>query len=301
MKSDLSANILKENIKNTLLNKLQVLEEVMREIKPKIVALLFFGKNIGKFIPQHEIRLTKFSDNEGTIILDSADLKDPIYPLLDKCKSFIDSNTKTAQQIIGFNRNDIDEYPYEAIREGIINAIAHRDYNIDSAPIMISIFKNRIEILNPGKLIPPVTLKEIGLLPVHRNKKICELFRETKDMERRATGIRKMQKLMKEHGLKPPKIEEIGEIFRVTFYGPENMEDLFKNTKKINLRDLGLNDRQITVLEYIYENEKLSTPEYMKMFNISRSTASRDLNKLVNLKLLKVDYNGKFNEFSIDK
>ena len=99
IKSDLSADILNENIKNTLLNKLQVLEKVNNEIKPKNVAILFFGKNIGRFIPQHEIRLTKFADNYGTEILDSVDLKDPIFPLLKKCKNFIVSNTKTAQEI----------------------------------------------------------------------------------------------------------------------------------------------------------------------------------------------------------
>jgi predicted HTH transcriptional regulator len=301
-KSDLSRSILRENTKNTLLNKFQVLEEVNDKIKPKNIAILFFGKNIPKSLPQYEIRLTKFSDDEGTVILDFVDLKDPIFPLLDKCKNFIISNTKTAQEIIGFDRNDIDEYPYEALREGIINAVAHRDYNIDSAPIMISIYRNRLEILSPGKLMPPATLDDLGLLSVHRNKKICELFRETRDMERRATGIHKMQRLMKEHGLKPPKFEEFGEIFKVTFYGSENMEDLlFNNTKKNNLRELGLNDRQLNALEYIYNNKKLSTKEYIKIFNVSRPTASRDLNKLVELGFLKVKYNGKFNEFFIDK
>ncbi|MDR3223289.1 MAG: DUF4062 domain-containing protein [Methanobrevibacter sp.] len=303
IKSDLSNDILSENIKNTLLNKLQIFEEVNNEIKPKNVAILFFGKNIQKFLPQHEIRLTKFSDDEGTEILDSIDLKDPIYSMLKKCKNFIISNTKTAQEIIGFDRKDINEYPYDALREGIINAMAHRDYNIDNVPILFSIFRNRIEIISPGKLLPPATLEDLGLIPVHRNKKICELFRETKDMERRATGIRKMQRIMKEHGLKQPKFEEIGELFKVTFYGPEKMEDLFKSKKNSsNLRELNLNDRQISALEYMINNNKeLTANLYAKLFNISRPTASRDLNKLVNLDLIKRHFNGKFNEFYAHK
>lgn len=151
--------------------------------------------------------------------------------------------------------------------------------------------------------MPPATLEDLGQVPVHRNKKICELFRETKDMERRATGIRKMQRIMSEHGLKPPKFEEIGELFKVTFHGPEDMEDLFEGDEyTTNLRKLGLNDRQIYALEYIInKNEKLTVNSYTQVFNVSRPTASRDLNKLVNLDLIKSRKNGKFYEYYANK
>jgi len=302
LKSELSEDILNNNIKNTLLNKLKVLEKVNDEIKPKNTAILFFGKDIPKFIPQHEIRMTKFADIIGTEILDSLDLKNPIYTLLDKCKNFIKSNTKTAQQITGFDRTDIDEYPYEAIREGIINAIAHRDYNISSMSIMFSIYPDRIEIISPGKLLPPATLEDLGKIPVHRNPKICELFRETKDMERRATGILKMKRIMEEHGLKQPKFEEIGDIFKVTFYGPKSMKDLLNDEKTVNLKELGLNNRQISALEHMTINNKIFTVySYIELFNVSRATALRDLNNLVKLDLVKTQKNGRQSEFYVDK
>jgi len=300
-KSDLSEEILNENTQNTLLNKLQVLEEINDEIKLKNVAILFFGKNIDKYLPQHEVRLTKFSDEEGTVIIDSLDLKDPIFRLLEKCQKFFISNTKTAQEIIGFERKDIDEYPFEAIREAIINALAHRDYNIENSPIMFSIFKNRIEIISPGKLMPPATLKNLGLIPAHRNKKICEILRETKDMERRATGIRKMQKIMKEYGLKQPKFEENGDLFKVTFYGPKEMKDLFKSRKNTtDLKELGLNNRQISALtEMINEKKFFTIGKYMKKYNLSRSASSRDLNELVKFKLVKEYTNKKTKKFGL--
>ena len=107
---------------------------------------------------------------------------------------------------------------------------------------------------------------------------------------------------MKQHGLKSPKFEEIGELFKVTFYGPKSMEDLFKSTKNINLRELDLNNRQISALKYIIKSNKLLTVKlYTEMFKISRQTASRDLNKLAKWGLIKSRYNGKFNEYYFEK
>ena len=162
-------------------------------------------------------------------------------------------------------------------------------------------FSNRIEIISHGKLVPPATLKNLGLIPVHRNKKICELLRETKDMERRATGIRKMQKIMKEHGLKQPKFEELGDLFKVTFYGPKEMEDLFKSKKNTtDLKELGLNNKQISALtEIINEKQIFTIGKYMKKYNISRSASSRDLNDLVKFKLIKEYVNKKTKKFGI--
>ena len=64
-----------------------------------------------------------------------------------------------ASKIVEFKRVDIPEYPYEAIREAVINAIAHRDYTRRGAPIIISIFDDRVEISNPGGLLPGLSIK----------------------------------------------------------------------------------------------------------------------------------------------
>ena len=80
------------------------------------------------------------------------------------------------------------------------------------------------------------------------------------------------------------------------------MGDLLEDDNNTtNLKELGLNDRQISALEYIINNKKLTVNLYAQLFNISRPTASRDLNKLVNLGLIKSHKIGKFYEYYINK
>ena len=75
------------------------------------------------------------------------------------------------------DRIDLNEYPFEVVREAIVNAVAHRDYKINSSPITFYIYDNRIEITSPGKLIPPLTIATLeSANPLHRNKIICDIF-----------------------------------------------------------------------------------------------------------------------------
>jgi len=174
----------------------------------------------------------------------------------------------------------------EAIREGIINAIAHRDYKIKHSSISVFIFKDRIEITSPGKLIPPVTLKSIKSQEnyySHRNEKICELFRRVKLMEQYGTGIQKMNTIMEKNGLEKPEFIEEEYLFKIIFRGHDpNSTEIFEiKNEGINLKDLGLNERQINALTLIINNnEFFSTKTYSELFDVSRRTTTRDLNKL---------------------
>ncbi len=171
-------------IKDILLNILKVIKEDNGELKPTNTGLLFFGKNPSEFIPQNEIRIARFKGITRRETIDSQEIKGPIYKMLDEVEIFFKRNTRLANKIVDFKRVDIPEYPYGAIREALINAIAHRDYNRSEAPIMFSIFDDRVEISNPGGLLPGLTINDIEGKHATRNKKICEIFSETKDMEK---------------------------------------------------------------------------------------------------------------------
>ena len=104
-------------------------------------------------------------------------------------------------------------------------------------------------------------------------------------MEKYGTGIGKMNTIMEEEGMKKPKFRQSGGFFDTIFYGrteKELMEVLTTQSTAINLKELGLNDRQIAALTLIVnENESFSTNRYMEHFNVSRATASKDLNHLL--------------------
>ncbi|MFC1643611.1 ATP-binding protein [Chlamydiota bacterium] len=202
--------------------------------------------------------------------------------MLEMAEAFFKRNTRLANKIVEFKRVDIPEYPYEAVREAVINAIAHRDYNRRGAPIMVSLFDDRIEVRNPGGLLPGLNIKKLEGQNATRNEAICTIFHATMDMERFGTGIGKMKKQMKEHGLSFPELSEEGDSFVVKFYGPgDNILDFVlgvSDERQTDLKALGLNERQIEALRLMV-NEKIafSNKMYRNHFNVSNQTFVRDM------------------------
>jgi ATP-dependent DNA helicase RecG len=148
-----------------------------------------------------------------------------------------------------------------------------------------------VEISNPGGLLPGMSINKLDGHHASRNQRICEIFHQTKDMEKYGTGIGKMKKLMKEHGLEEPEFSEEGDFFVVKFYGPgENILDLVSDIpddRMVDLKELGLNDRQIKALEMMVNEGKVFTNSlYQETFEVSRRTATRDLKGLIEVNMI---------------
>ncbi|MFH1824779.1 MAG: ATP-binding protein [Candidatus Firestonebacteria bacterium] len=231
-------------------------------------------------------------------------IKDFLFKTLKVLKKDGGKFFPTNTALLFFGKNPADFIPqseiriarYEAIREAVINAIAHRDYYRRGAPVMISIFDDKIEVSSPGGLLPGLNIKKLEGHHESRNKNICEIFHETKDMEKYGTGINKMKTLMKNHGLRSPEYKEEGDFFVVTFYGPgEKILDLVSDIpeeRQTDLKKLGLNDRQIEVLRLmVNETKNITIGGYAEKFGVSEKTAIRDIKGLVKSRMVvKVGY-----------
>ncbi|MCK4357598.1 MAG: DUF4062 domain-containing protein [Candidatus Cloacimonetes bacterium] len=276
----------KISIKDFLQKTVKVVKDEDGVLKPTNTAILFFCDNPQDFISQSIIKIARFRGNTRIEFIDSQELIGPIYKILNYIENFFKRNTRLASKIVEFKRVDIPEYPFEAIREAIVNAIAHRDYLRIGANIQINIFDDRIEVTSPGGLLPGLDINHLEGVHETRNKEICKIFHETKDMEKYGTGITKMNNLMNEHGLNQPALNQISNFFRVTFYGPgEKILDLVSNIpeeRQTDLKELGLNERQIEALRLmVNEDEKITIRKYANFFNVSDKTVKRDLKKLV--------------------
>ena len=248
-------------------------------------SIMLFGKNPQKFFLQARIRCARFKGITAVDFIDMKLIDGNIIDQVDKAETFVLSHIKKAAKIVMFKREEVWEYPIDALREAIINSICHRDYSI-SGNIKISILDDRIEISNPGHL--PGLLTPSMLKKKHdsilRNPLIASSFFLIKNIEQWGKGTNKIVKWCVEHGLKEPDFEEIGGGFEVIFYAPEEILKLIPEKGKINLQELGLNDRQIEALrlmlneDYIFTNKK-----YREHFKIGDATAKRDLIKLVKL------------------
>jgi predicted HTH transcriptional regulator len=286
------------SVKDFLVKTIKVVKEEDGLLKPTHTAILFFSDNPQEFIPQSSLKMARFRGNVRIEFLDSTEIFGPFYKMLDEMEIFFKRNTRLANKIVEFKRVDIPEYPFEAIREAVVNALAHRDYLREGANVQIDIFDDRIEVTSPGGLLPGLNIKKLEGSHETRNKKICEIFHETKDMERFGTGIGKMKNYMKSHGLKSPEFSEPGDFFRVTFYGPgDKILDLVSSIpeeRQTDLKKLGLNERQIEALRMMVNEGKVMTNrEYRKLFSVTNKTASTDLNGLVKFEMAKCEGSGR--------
>lgn len=266
-----------------LLSSLNAVVECDGQWIPTRAGLLFFGRNPQAWIPYSQVRIARFQGMTTTHFIDRADLNGTLPEVIDAAEQFIRRNTRLAARVVGFRRREVAEYPYEAIREAICNAVCHRDYRIEGAQVRIMVFADRIEVNSPGGLPPGVTLTNIERKHVLRNPLIANYLYDIFYIEKWGTGIARMRHLMRGYGLAEPRLEELGNFFAVTFYGPgDRILDLIPEEGVTDLRTIGLNERQIEALRLmVNEGKELSNTEYRQLFNVSQRTATRDLNGLV--------------------
>ncbi|MCK4417538.1 MAG: putative DNA binding domain-containing protein [Candidatus Latescibacteria bacterium] len=140
---------------------------------PTNAGVLFFGVEPQRFLPHSELKIARFKGTTMTEFIDRVELRGPLPELIDDAERFVRRNTRRATKIVDFEQVNIAEYPYEAIREAITNAVGHRDYFFTGASIRVMIFDERIEVESPGRLPEGVTLKNLEGSHVLRNERIA--------------------------------------------------------------------------------------------------------------------------------
>lgn len=180
-------------------------------------------------------------------------------------------------EFAGLNRNENLEFPEEALREAIVNAIAHRDYS--AVHTQFKVYPDQLTLWNNGGLIG-LTVAE--LKKKHnshpRNALIADIFHKAGYIEKWGAGTVKMVKECKSAGLPEPIYEESQGGMQVTFLKDIYTEDFLKMT--------GLNDRQIKGMLYVKEHGSITNAQYQKITGSIKRTATRDLSELSDKRLL---------------
>ena len=253
---------------------MQVLEKIglITERQPTWAAILLFSKETNKFISQAAIHCGRFK--EKNIVIDDRMIVGTVFEQIDEAMDFIRKNINVEFVMSGRpERDQIWDYPLEALREALINAVCHRDYTIFSN-IEVRIYDDKLIIRSPGFLPYGITLEE--LYKPHsstlRNKGLAEVLYDTELIERWGSGIEKIQQYCLDAGLFEPTYEEY-QGFQVVF-----RKDIYDEEY---LRSLNLNERQIEAVMYVKEKGQITNKEYQKVCTTSKRTASRDLLDLV--------------------
>jgi ATP-dependent DNA helicase RecG len=133
---------------------------------------------------------------------------------------YVQSKLNTEFIIKGGPRQERIELPEEALREALLNAIAHRDYFVRGASILVEVFSDRVEITNPGGLVKGMTLEDLGRRSLSRNNLLFGLMQRMDLIEKAGSGITRMRYAMKDYGLEGPGFDVNDNWFTIIFDRP---------------------------------------------------------------------------------
>lgn len=249
--------------------------------------IVFLGKNPAIRFPQCKIMLDAYKSAElDPLPLDQDTLSLPASAAIERVIEFVQKNTRHPPVIQGIRRIMLDEYPEKAIREAIVNAIAHRDYEDASRHIMVAVYFNRIEIASPGFPPKPLTIAKLTkgkYLPCSRNAVIAQSLASLGLMEQRGSGIARMRAAMLNHGLDAPRFEMSDGYFQVILPGAgDDLKRLRIPQQNIEVHTIleALNERQKKMAAMLAEGIELSSRKCLKLFKVTRDTANRDFDAL---------------------
>lgn len=258
--------------------------ELIRNNKLTNASVLLFGKNPQRFFLQSEVRCARFKGTEPLEFIDMKVFGGDIIDQREDAVEFVKEHIRLHAKIVGTERVETWEYPVEAVREAITNAICHRDYEI-SSNVQVRIFDDRIEVWGCGALPKPLRVEDLRKRhdSVLRNVLIGKCFFLIKYIEQWGTGTNRIIKECLNYNLPEPVFEEISGNLVVTFRKYRITEERLKE----------LRDEERIIVEYIKNQGKISRKECVKLLNISPATAFRYLKSLEERELVEKKGKGK--------
>jgi ATP-dependent DNA helicase RecG len=210
-----------------ILNQLRIVIETDGILRPTLAGLLMFGSFPQRFEQQMVVVFLQFYGTttteeapSGERFLDNRKFEGTVKEIIDNATDYVMASMRKGSLIRGVTRQDIPEYPEVALREAIVNAVAHRDYShfVRGSHIQVRMFADRLEVQNPGGLYGGVTVDELKEGQSTRNLLLVQLMEDLHLVENRGSGIDAMLEAMQKRGLPAPVFEDKRTAFLVRFY-----------------------------------------------------------------------------------
>lgn len=265
---------------------------------PSIGGLLALGKYPQKFLPSLDVTFVSYPTPHvgepgpgGKRFLDNRRFDGPVPRIVTQALAALRTNMKRRAIMRGIFREDLWEYPEAAVREALVNALAHRDLSAAARgmPVQVMMFPDRLVIQNAGGLFGPVTVDQLGEAGVcsARNQVLMKLLEDTcvpgEDQaicENRGSGIGAMLAALRQAGMSPPEFEDHISTFRVTFPNHSLLDEATLSW----LRGVGavdLTDSQRIGLALLRRGDVLTNALYRQATGLDSRVATRELGELV--------------------
>ncbi len=268
-------------------------ESESREYYATAAGVVLLAKDPSAVFPQCRVLADAYRSSEPDgEPRDHEDIRGPMPVVIERAIAFIDRNTRHPMKVVGLNRVRLDEYPVEAMREALVNAVAHRQYEDAGRKIMLEVFSDKVIVSSPGLPPSPITLANLRkgtYRPCSRNPVLAQCLSYFHRIEERGSGFRRMREQMLNHGLDMPLIGTDTGYFQVTFPGPgDNIERLRVPEQLMQVTpamESQLNERQRKMMQWLVEGKELTSRQCEVEFDVTRPVISRDFRKLVEMGL----------------
>lgn len=229
----------------------------------------------------HKVKVAVFEGVDKSTFKDRREFAGSLLQQLNDVYAYLNQYNKTKAEFDGLYRTDKRDYPEDALREALLNAIVHRDYSY-SADILISVFDNRLELVSVGGLVKGVTLPDIMMgLSITRNKGLAAIFYRLTLIEAYGTGISKILGAYKELA-QQPLIETTENAFKITL---PNCNELAK--------EIILTEQEQKIMELLSEHSKIRRKFVQEELGVSQTMAGRILRRMVDMDIIGTEGQGK--------
>ena len=221
----------------------------------------------------HTTKIAVFKDEFCTEFRDSKEFGGSVFKQFEDSVTYLALCNRTASTIKGVVRTDKKDYPEEAIREALLNALVHRDYSF-SGSIIINVNDSKMEFISLGGLLPGLSTEDIRIgVSQPRNKKLAEVFHRLRLIESYGTGIRRIFKLYENCPIQPV-IEVTANAFKIVL---PNMNACGAVAERVpeaaEKAPVAITPQMKTVLDYLAEYGEMTDEDLQELLNIKKTRA----------------------------
>ena len=217
----------------------------------------------------HTIKAAVFSDTANTIFRDRREFTGSLLTQLDEAYEYLQLCNQTRSEITGLERMDHWDYPPEAIREALLNAIIHRDYSF-SGSTLVNVNETGMEFISLGGLLAGLTVADIqnGVSQL-RNRKLAEVFLRLRYIEAYGTGIRRIFAAYRDCAVQPS-ISVAPNSFRIVL---PNMNQAMQTAPADSDISASVTPQMKAVLKHLAAHGELSDQQLQELLGIKRTRA----------------------------
>ncbi len=222
---------------------------------------------------KHTTKIAVFGDDANTVFKDAKEFGGSVFKQLEESYAYLSLCNRTTAIFKGLERIEKSDYPEEALREALLNALVHRDYSY-SGSIIINVNNSCMEFISIGGLLPGLSAEDIRSgISQPRNRRLAEIFHRLKLIESYGTGIRKIFALYKGCAVQP-KIDVTQNTFKMIL--PNRNADMPEQealTVAAEKPSTEITSQMKIVLDYLAEYQEMTEEELQELLNIKKTRA----------------------------